>query len=142
MNFNVGPAKTAAMAVGDSPRQEDAFRPALFGSEVPFVYTYCYLGVLLDAFFTMLPHLTLMLSRGRAALDSFHGCALSLNLPIPLLSAAIPSRIESVALYGVELCVGCANAESSLNNLQAAWARSLLGCKESCAGAQILLVAE
>ena len=61
---------------------------------------------------------------------------------MPLQALAIPERVESVVLHGIEFCIGVHGAETAFNRMQAGWARSLLGCSRCFAGGWSLLIAE
>ena len=87
-------------------------------------------------------HFSYLLARGISAFDGFLGSTSSLGLPIPLQAAAIPSRIASVVLHGLEFCISVPMAESALNRVQASWAKSLLGCRGAREGKWPIWVAE
>ena len=54
----------------------------------------------------------------------------------------MPQYVESVGLYGTSLCIGLQRLEYRLNQLQADWARSLLGCSGLPQGSWFCLIAE
>ena len=115
--------------MGDSASLKPDEAPSYCGRTVPPVEHYRYLGVILDRLLTFKHHFASLLARGASAFDDFLGAANSLGLPVPLQAAAIPTRIASSILYGLEFCVTLPSAESDLNRLQANWAKSLLGCR-------------
>ena len=76
----------------------------------------------------------IMLARGYNAFDSLMGCCTSLGLPLTVQAEAVSSRIDRIVLYGLEFCIGIPTAETSLNRLQARWARALVGCRHTLKG--------
>ena len=97
------------------------------GRYTPTMNSYPYLGALLDLKLTYAPHLATMLSRGQDAFNCLLMNAFCQGLPLPFQAGVIPTRVETAALYGLELCIGIPNAQHALNKMQASWARSLLG---------------
>ena len=104
--------------------------------------TYPYVGVLLDRHLSFQGHLPQLLSRGWDTFNSFLGAADSTGLPVPMQAESIPLRIEAVALYGIEFCIGLSGAESALNRMQAGWAKALLGCRDAVDGRWAFLICE
>ena len=141
--FNVGPNNSATMGpMGASASELLRERPMYFDVPVPIVDLYRYLGVLIDVALSSEPHFKSMLSRGWAAFNSLLGAAYGHQLPMPVQAAAIPSRVEQSALYGLELCISVPHAELRLNRMQVGWAKALLGIRDCPQGKWFVLVAE
>jgi len=100
------------------------------------------MGILLDPDFTFQPHLEKTLAKWSQAFDKLVGACLSQGLPFLFTATIVPERVESVALYGLAFCIGVPSAESTLNRMQANWARTLQGIKESPHGFWPFLIAE
>ena len=83
-----------------------------------------------------------MIARGWAAFKDFWGTSTCIRLPFPLQASEIPSHIEPVALYGIELRVLVPNAERGLNQMQVGWAKALLGISDCRQGLWPILVCE
>jgi len=132
-SFNHGPEKTAILGIGGTRVVSDS---------LVHVGTYRYLGVLLDQYLTLEPHLQSNLARANKAYLQLHGSILSACLPVPLLAAAVPLRVVPVALYGIEFCIATSGAEAGLNRMQVSWAKHVLGFGTSRAGIWSFVVRE
>ena len=113
-----------------------------FGSQVPVVARYPYLGILLDVGLTFNALLNSLLARGWTSFNSFLGAAYSRSLAFPLMATSIPNGVESVCLYGMELCVGSQRVEFRLDRMQVGWAEALLGVCDCTEGSWPVLLAE
>jgi hypothetical protein len=142
--FNIGRSKSAILPVGDVSQDSAATLtlPTYFGQVIHPVMDYKYMGVLLDSFFTFCAHLKQSLARWQAAFDHLVGAAFSISLPFALTAAVVPERAESVAIYGIALCLAVSGAEASLNRMQADWARTLLGIAGYSQGHWCYLIAQ
>ena len=94
----------------------DTARPVpYFGVPGPCVDQYTYLGVLIDSELSFTKLLAQLLAKGWATFESYHGFANSMGLPTPLQGMAIPSRVETAVLHGIEFCINVPGAEAALN---------------------------
>ena len=116
-SFNYGPRKTATMACYDAP-------PAAGHTPV-----YKLLGVEVDSSFTFSKRLDIVCALGRSAFEEFFHMAETAGLSVPVEALEVPRRVEPVVLYGVELLSLATGAENRLNELQASWARCILGAR-------------
>ena len=115
--FNFGPSKTATMACFDAPPAE---------GHVP---VYKLLGIEIDPWLSFSKRLDKVCVLGRTAFEEFFHMAESTGLSIPVEALEVPRRVEPAVLYGAELLALAPGAETRLNELQAAWARTILGAR-------------
>ena len=104
--FNIGPRKSAVLLIGvitDTFFGNDSFK--YFESDIPVVSSYLYLGVWLDQHLSFVHHFDTTVGRAWREFDSLFGCATSTSLPAPIICLIVPSRIEPIVLYGMELCL-------------------------------------
>ena len=139
-NFTLGPKKSACLP--NSHTYIPASGPTFKGQPVSIVASYPFLGVLLDPNFTFDLHLQQAMTRWGTAFDKLMGAGLSRGMPRIFLAAAVPERVESVALHGIAFCITLPSAESCLNKLQAGWARVVLGIKDFPQGITPFLITE
>ena len=111
--FNCGPQKTATMACFDAP-------PAR-----RHVDWYKLLGIETDSDFSFTERLKIIRAIGYSAFEEFHHCAESSGLELAVQAVEVPSRVQPVVTYGIELLVATPGTEAKLNALQAAWARTI-----------------
>ena len=141
-SFNVGPSKSAALPIGRTFLDHDVGGLSLDSCPLPKIESYRYLGVLIDRHLSFNGQLLAILGKGRRAFEDFFGCASSIDLPFPILSAAVPQRVVANVRYGLEFVVAVEGAESALNRMQVVWARTLLGLRGHRVGLWPFLVAE
>ena len=139
--FKLGPNKSAFMANSHTFIPATG-RPSYFATVVPNVQSYKYIGVLCDPDFTFAPHLKQAVGRWNQAFDNLYGICCSRRMPAPFIASIVPERVESVALHGIAFCIGVKSAETTLNRIQANWAKTLLGIKDYPQGLWPFLVAE
>ena len=128
--FNFGPSKTASMACFDAPTAES------------HVDVYKIMGVEMDRHFTFKQRLNVVCAMGRSAFEEFFHMAESAGFSVPVEAMETPLRLEPLVLYGSEMLVLAEGAESRLNQLQAAWAKAIVGCRHATEVRGILAVAE
>ena len=133
--FNVGPSKTAVLPIDIEVAPALHHHLRYFDIPVPVVESYKYLGVLLDKHLHFNPALQRILAIGYDAIETFVGASNSVALPLPFQACYVPSRVASQVLYGIEFCIGVVGAETSLNRLQAHWAKCILGIQSFREGA-------
>ena len=115
--FNFGPSKTATMECFDAPSAE---------GHVP---VYKLVGIATDPLFSFGKRLDKVCVLGRSAFEEFFHMAESTGLSIPVEALEVPRRVEPAVLYGAKLLALAPGAETGLNQLQAAWARTILGAR-------------
>jgi len=66
---------------------------------------------------------------GRAAFEEFDHVAETCGFDLAIQALETPARVQSKATYGIELLVGTPCAETKLDNLQASWAKCIIGAR-------------
>ena len=117
-------------------------RLSYFGTEIPIVDLYNYLGVLVDIALSMNPHLKALIAKGWSSFNIMVSASFLHGLSVVVQASIIPSRVESSCFYGIELCILAHGAENRLNHMQVGWAKSLLGIADAAEGQWVLLVVE
>jgi hypothetical protein len=87
------------------------------------------LGVLVDSSLTFAQLLAEVVARGRGLFDKIFFAAETGGVSIPVTAAQVPLRVESAILFAAPFLFLAPKAESTLNRLQVAWGRRLLGCQ-------------
>ena len=100
--------------------------PGVVGA--PVVTSKALLGVLVDSSLIFSPLLSSLLARGHAMFDALLHAAETGGFPLPVTAAQVPTRVVSALSYPAPLLAATPKAFHALNELQASWARRLLGC--------------
>jgi len=120
VQFNYAAGKTAAMAMCGSPDPGDVGAPVVTSKTL--------LGVLVDSNLTFSPLLSSLLARGHVMFEALLHAAETGGFPLPVTAAQVPTRVISALSYPAPLLAATPKAFHALNELQASWARRLLGC--------------
>eukprot|EP00435_Cladocopium_sp_Y103_P056982 s223_g19.t1 len=98
---------------------------SLQGSLVEYSDNAVQLGCCVDSKYDASAHLSLILTKGRQKMAQLQSDMLHLGLPMQALMAAVFSRVQPAATYGMELVVHLPGFEKQLNGLQATWMKKL-----------------
>ncbi|CAE8646774.1 unnamed protein product [Polarella glacialis] len=123
--FNYGLNKTAVLPMLQAPV------PTTDEVGCPVAFEYKQLGVLIDSQLTFDPRLRHVLRVGQALFLELSQVCETIGFSVPVAAAQTLVRVVPIVLYAAEILALHGQAEAKLNTLQAGWAKTLLGCRNS-----------
>jgi len=137
--YNLGKAKSCAMPVGCD--EMELRRQLLYLRQpVPISHEYTYMGIFFVSSLSMVPHFNRALAKWLSAGQKHVATGDLKKISFIVLCETVPVYVESVALFGIALCIGVPSFELRLNRVQTTWARYLLGIPGELIGAMAALM--